>query len=222
MPVKPDYIFRIAAPYTKTQADVLEINTDNAANLKWKDAYKTFKLRIRDYLKIRQNGRCAFCRCRVNVGTSHATLEHIVSKTDYSQFQTLSENIVYCCWVCNMSKKKRNTLNNPVANKLIQTFPNTSNGFIIINPYHDDYQSHIDFLDEVIIVVNGDSSKGANTIKFYNLTRPELAEERAREFKLDQKDLNHQLLSRLTETTTSQDVVDQINNIITNMPNWTL
>lgn len=222
MPVRPEYIFRIGVVYIKTPVDNAEIAADDAANLQWKDAYETFKPRIRNHLKIQQNGRCAFCRCRVSVGTSYANLEHIVSKSDYNQFKTLPENIVYCCWLCNKSKKKQNTIHNPNANKAAQLFPATSNDFIIVNPYHDDYENYIDFLDEIIIIKNGNSIKGPNTIKFYNLVRPELAEERAREFKLDQKDLTHQLLLRLTDATTSQNVLDQINDIINNMPNWTL
>ena len=205
-----------------TPEDNLEIATDNAANKKWSEGYKEFKGRIRFFLKGEQNGRCAFCRIKISTGTSYATLEHIVSKTDYIQFKTLAENLVYCCWICNISKNKRNPIYNPDVVISNQVYPTTSNGFIIINPYHDDYQSHIDFIDDVIIIKNGTSIKGANTIEFYNLARPELAEDRAREFELDQKDLNHQLLLKLTDATTPQNVIDQVNDIIANMPNWTL
>lgn len=222
MPVRPEYIFRIGVTYAKTVADNAEIVSDDVANKKWKDAYKTFKPRIRNHLKVQQNGRCAFCRCRVNVGGSFPNLEHLISKSDYSQFKTLPENLVYCCWLCNKSKKKKNTINNPVANKAQQIFPTVSNGFVIVNPYHDDYQTHIDFIDEVIVIKNGTSIKGANTIEFYELARPELAEERAREFKINQNQLNHQLTQRLTDATTPNDVLQQVNAIIAQMPNWTI
>jgi uncharacterized protein (TIGR02646 family) len=222
MAVRPEYIFRVNVAYVKTAADNVEIAADDDANKKWKYAYKTFKPRIRNHLKGQQNGRCAFCRCIVNVGTSYANLEHIVSKSDYSQFKTLPQNLVYSCWLCNKSKKKRNTIDNPEINRELQVFPTTADGFVIVNPYYDNYEAHIDFLDEVIVIRNNNSTKGANTIEFYNLARPELAEERAREFKLNQNYLTQQLLLRLTDMSTPPDVLAQVNGIIAQMPIWTL
>lgn len=222
MAVRQEYVFRIGSIYTKTIEDQIEIATDDSNNRKWEAAYKTFKPRIRLHLKRLQNGRCAFCRCIINLGQGYANLEHIISKTDYPQFKTLPENLVYCCWICNKSKRKKNTICNPIANKTLQEFPSSADGFVIVNPYHDNYEDYIDFLDEILIAKRGDSIKGENTIDFYQLARPELAEDRAREFKLNQKQLNHQLLLRLTDVSTSEDILDQINNIILQMPNWTI
>lgn len=220
MPVKPEYIFRIGVAYAKTVADNTEIAADDLVNKKWEDAYETFKPRIRLHLKGQQNGRCAFCRCPIYLGQGYANLEHIVSKTDYPQFKTLPENLVYCCWICNKSKLKQNTIHNPVADKTLQQFPTTSNGFIIVNPYHDNYEDHIDYLDDVIIIKNNNSIKGENTIEFYKLARPELAEDRARDFKLNQNQINHQLTQRLTDATTPPNILQQVNDIIAQMPNW--
>ena len=84
MAVPQDYIFRIGIPYTKKVSDNTEIAIDNAANKKWKDAYKRFKPRIRGYLKGIQGGRCAFCRCFINESGGYANLEHLVSKDHIS------------------------------------------------------------------------------------------------------------------------------------------
>lgn len=222
MPFRPEYIFRINVVYVKTQDDITEITTDDHANKKWNAAYKTFKPRIRNHLKLQQHARCAFCRCLIGPGTSDETLEHLVSKTDYPQFKTLPENLVYCCWICNRSKKKKNTLNNPIVNKSLQAFPANSNGFIIVNPYHDDYEQHINFLDDILIIKANNSLKGENTIEFYDLARPKLAENRAREFKLNQAQINHQLTQRLTDSLTPANVLEQINGIIAEMPNWVI
>lgn len=222
MAVHPQYIFSIAAAYTKTVADSTEIAGDQLANLTWGKGYKNFKQNIRTFLKLAQNGKCAFCRLRVSEGTSWSNLEHLVSKTDYPQFKFSSENIVYCCTKCNMSKVKQNTLTNPVALKATQVFPNNSAGFLIINPYHDDYQLHVDFLDDIIIIVANNSPKGTETIKLYKLFRPELAEDRASELKLNQQTVNQQLLARLTSITISQETINQINAVIAKIPTWTL
>jgi hypothetical protein len=163
-----------------------------------------------------------FCRCKVNVGTSWSNLEHLVSKTEYPQFQFKSENLVYCCTKCNMSKVKQNTLSNPSADKEQQVYPTNSDGFEIVNPYYDDFQNHLDFIDDIIIVVANNSDKGKETIRLYKLYRPELAEERASELKLNQQTLNQQLLIRLTSSAIDQNTIDQINNVIAQIPTWTL
>lgn len=220
VPIK--YIFRVNNIYIKTLADNTEIANDTAANLSWSKGYVNFKQNIRVHLKLAHNGRCAFCRCKVSVGTSWSNLEHLVSKTDYPQFKFQSDNLVYCCTKCNMSKVRQNTLTNPHPDRTQQVFPNNSVGFEIINPYYDDFQGHLDFIDDIIIVVANNSNKGRETIRLYKLYRPELAEERASELQLDQQTVNQQLLARLTSTTIDQGTIDQINAVIAQMPTWTL
>lgn len=222
MAVPNQYIFRINNIYQKSAADNTEISNDSAAKLSWSKGYANFKQNIRVHLKLAQNGRCAFCRCKVSVGTSWSNLEHLVSKTDYPQFKFTSDNLVYCCTKCNMSKVKQNTLSNPNPVKAQQVFPNNSGGFEIINPYYDDFQAHLDFIDDIIIVVANNSSKGRETIKLYKLYRPELAEDRASELQLNQQTVNQQLMARLTSTTIDQATIDQINAVIAQIPTWTL
>lgn len=222
MAVRPEYIFKIGNAYPKTAADNAEILRDSTAGKKWDNGYVQFKANIRNHLKLQQHGRCCFCRCYVSIGTSYSNLEHLVSKSSYSQFEFLSENIVYCCWLCNKGKGRRSTLANPIANKATQQYPNQSNGFIIINPYHDAYEAFIDFYEDVIVVARNNQPKGANTIKFYNLTRPELAEERAREFKLNAQHINSKLLQMLITHSASTAITNQINQVIANLPNWTV
>ena len=222
MAVHAPYIFRIRTSYVKSLTDINEIKSDLRKKLKWSQGYKTFKSNIRGHLKLEQNGRCAFCRLRISTGTSWSNLEHLVSKSDYPQHKFEPDNLVYCCTRCNMSKTKGNTLSNPNANKILQIFPRNSIGFIIINPYFDDYQNHIDFLDDIIIVGAQNSSKGPETIRLYKLFRPELAEDRAFELQLNQKTVNQNLLNRLTQKNITQTTIDQINNVIAQLPQWTI
>jgi uncharacterized protein (TIGR02646 family) len=222
MAVPVQYIFRVNNTYTLTPADNIEIANDTALNISWSKGFKIFKKNIRNHLKLEQNGRCAFCRCKVSVGTSWSNLEHIASKSHYPQFKFLSNNLVYCCVRCNMSKVSQNTFSNPHPNKTQQVFPNNSNGFEIVNPYHDDFQIHVDFIDNIIIKAAINSIKGQKTIKMYKLSRPDLAEERARELQLNQQTVNQQLLARLTSNTLDQITLDQINEVLIQMPFWTL
>ena len=222
MSVHPSYIFLINDVYDKSVEDNAEIANDSACSLKWHKGYVAYKSNIREHLKREQNGRCAFCRCRVSVGTSWSNLEHLISKSEYPQFKFTSENIVYCCTKCNMSKVKKNIISLPHKDKSQQTFPTDSSGFISLNPYFDDFQAHLDFLDDVIITVANNSQKGRETIQLYKLYRPELAEERASQFQLDQKTINEQLLIRLTDALIDKDIKDQINAVIEQMPSWTL
>jgi uncharacterized protein (TIGR02646 family) len=222
MAVPIQYIFRINNVYPKTAVDNAEIANDSAANMTWSKGYTNFKQNIRVHLKLAQNGRCAFCRCKVHVGTSFSNLEHLISKTDYPQFKFTSDNLVYCCTKCNLSKVKQNTLSNPNPVKAQQIFPSNSGGFEIVNPYYDDFQSHLDFIDDIIIVVANNSQKGRKTIKLYKLYRPDLAEERASELQLIQQTVNQQLMTKLTSITIDQATIDQINAVIAQIPSWTL
>lgn len=220
MPVREQYRFKIDEVYEKPPNVRTECTNDELRNVAWADGYGLFKKGIRSHLKLAQHGRCAFCRCIIPIGTCDPTLEHLLSKHDYPQFISRSDNIVYCCWICNRSKKKRNTLTNPSVDKKLQPFPHISEDYCIISPYYDDYESYIDFLDEVIIVPVGDSAKGPNTILYYSLTRPVLAEERAREFKLDQLDIYEKLMIEIARSGDNQDLINQILAVIDEIPNW--
>lgn len=220
MPVSPKYIFRIQEEYAVSDDDKAEIMADGLQSKKWKDGYTNFKKNIRSHLKAAQRGRCAFCRLWVSVGTSHSNLEHLVGKKAYPQFEFVPSNIVYCCLKCNLAKGQKPTLTDPEVIKAEQLFPGESEGFLIVNPYHDNYEDHIDFIDNIIITSIAGSIKGSNTIEHYDLTRADIAEERARDMMLDRDEIGKRLLFRLTESGTSQSDMDQIKNIISELPRW--
>lgn len=218
MAVRNEYKFVITTPYVKTAADNAEIKIGNAAKKKWGEDYTSFKSNIRRDLKHKQGNRCAFCRCRVSVGTSYSNLEHIVGKDDYPKFEFLPKNLVYACVKCNFSKSTKSTLVNPVSN----TYPRSGGGFTIVHAHYDTFEAHLDFIDDIIITAVPGSTKGANTIKLYKLARPELAEERAYEWGLDQKSLNKQILGHLVSSAHDQILINQIVGILANMPDWEL
>jgi len=149
MSVPDKYKFRINNQYQKTADDTSEIDNDSYLEKEWENGYTNFKLNIRAHLKKEQKNKCAFCRCRVSIGTSYSNLEHLVPKKQYTQFTFKEDNLVYSCHLCNFSKTKKNTLANPVPNTSQQQFPDNSQGFNIVNPYYDDYELYLDFLDDV-------------------------------------------------------------------------
>lgn len=210
--MRSEYIFKIV-PYIPSGTDNAEIANDSSKE--WSEAYKSYKVNLRKYLYTQQQGRCAFCRCRISRGTEDITLEHLAPQSVYVQYRALPENLVAACIKCNRPKNKEETFLNPAAAAI--SFPNSSNGFIIVNPYYDNYEDYIEFLDDVIIQAKPNTGdKGKNTIDFYNLTRPELAETRAIEFRLNYKNLRHKLMQQLVENPSD----DIIREIIDDMKNW--
>src|SRR5579863_3299461 len=214
MPVPAEYKFRIDVPYVITDEDQSDIYEGKAGSKKWKDAYKLFKGNIREHLRKKQKARCAFCRLRINESNSYSNLEHIVGKTAYPQFEFLPRNLVNACIKCNFSKSIQSTIRNPVANKAMQVYPLTSNEFKIVNPYLDDFETHLDFIDNLIITPVNNSEKGINTIKYYKLTRPKLAEDRAAEFRIDTGELMETCVLRLNEAKDSKLILDQLREMI--------
>lgn len=213
--MRSEYIFKIK-PYSPSEEDKAEIARDSDTD--WDSAYKSYKKNLKNYLHKHQNGRCALCRCKIHRGTQYITLEHIASKNKYKQYRALPENLVNACTICNSSKKDKETFSNP--SKAKTSFPNKSEDFIIINPYYDNYEDYIEFFDDVLIQAKpGTGDKGKNTIEFYNLTRLNLAEERASECMLNTKNLRHQLMEKL-RTDLSTDIKKQIEDIINDLPNW--
>lgn len=219
--INSKYKFIINIPYELTEQDIEEIETDSCQ--KWGDGYKKFKKNIRQHLKQQQYKRCAFCRCKVNEGTSYSNLEHLISKKDYPQFKTYPKNLVYSCWPCNQSKRKELTVKN--LGKEVKVFPNNKEDFIIVNPYFDNYEDNIDFEENIII--RAKSEKGKNTIIFYNLYRPGLAEARAEELKLDKEKTKRNLLymlSKIIELNNDDEnnTINYIQQVLNEMPNWVI
>lgn len=221
MSVREEYKFIIEEEYQLTEEDISEIAKFYNLGKNWDDGshvYKNFKDNIKYHLKSQQRGRCAFCRCEIDEGTADITLEHLIGKTDYPQFETLPKNLVDCCLPCNRNKNNKAIIKNPNPIKSQQNFPTNSDDFLIINPYCDKYENNIDFIDEVLI--KGISDKGIATIEKYKLFRPQLAETRAKEWKIGTMNLQSSMMQRLTEKTISQDLLDQAQNIVNEIPRW--
>lgn len=150
--------------------------TAENAKARWEDNsgnYKKFKDDITVELLNKQDGRCAYCGCRL-FGRPHR--DHIAPKSPYFQWTYWPENIVLTCAPCNVDQKGTY---NPVLTQG-STYGGTT--FKFVHPYFDDPRDHIRFvghrLDILISIVNS-SQKGLETIRLFDLNNVHRSKERA-------------------------------------------
>lgn len=212
--------FQINKPYEIKKSDRAIINKGIKDKLKWSDDYYSdLKVSIRTHLRPLQKGRCGFCRLRISKSQFYPHLEHIVPKGANPEFEFEAANLVWSCQRCNFGKGVSKTL---IGDHKI--FPNKSDAFLIVNPYHDKLSDHIELIEDLIMVPKIDSTKGENTIDFYKLARIELAEDRAFELKTINNDLTPaQIVGRLTLRLTKEydpRIIAIIDRYISLVPNW--
>ncbi|GLU57221.1 hypothetical protein Dfri01_66820 [Dyadobacter frigoris] len=127
---------------------------------------------IRDYYRLQQNGKCAYCNQSVSLtSASNCQVEHIVAKSKYIKFIKEPRNLCVICADCNEIKRNQEVLNDvpsPTVKSDIKIYPRSSSAFKIVHPHFDDYDDHL-------LVINGyyldKTTKGGNTILFCNLNR---------------------------------------------------
>lgn len=218
---KLDFVIPSPYEFTKTDSEIVNEGINN--DLKWSDDhYLDVKKRMRDHLRVHQKNRCAFCRLRIPRSQFYPHLEHIVSKDARDEFTFYPINLVYCCQRCNFGKGTINTLATPDT----EIYPQNSIGFVIVNPYHDNFWEYFDLIEDVILIadVNTTSNKGPNTYEFYKLGRIELAEDRAFELKtifqnLTKEEIIQKLILRLTREE-DQRIIEMIKYYLEKIPNW--
>ncbi|ACA57504.1 hypothetical protein FDC45_11060 [Clostridium botulinum] len=167
----------IQIPYKNSAVDS---DLKNGTDWTSKDAkYLKIRKKLKDYLCDINSQCCFFCKSKINTGNSNGTIEHILSKSEYSMFTYKPENLTYSCIRCNLLKSASKVLTDEEIKKKMNytynTYPFESKSFKIIHPYLDDYDKCIT-LDDIFYKGIDSEGKGSNTIKLYNLNRLELAE----------------------------------------------
>lgn len=141
---------------------------------------KAFKANVTSLLLVEQSKRCAYCGGRVFEKRPHR--DHIAPKEKYKRWMFWPENLVLACFACNTDLK---ATFDPVV-KEGATYRLTE--FSIVHPYLDEPTKHIDYaaagLSILISPVNN-SSKGLKTIQLFDLSNPERAKQRAKDFLFD-------------------------------------
>ncbi len=113
-------------------------------------------------------------RMEIPIGCCHLNREHIVPKSLHPQWTFLTKNLCLACDMCNEHKGTTEVLANPE----IDEYPTESQEFKIVNPYLDRYSNHIQLLNDILYVAL--TEKGKFTINTCNLTRVDLAVDRAK------------------------------------------
>lgn len=174
MTEREDFILTEIYSLTNEDKEIISRNSSNPLIKEdWeKKGLNLFKGRVRDFLAPRQQKLCAYCRTRINVGAFFYPIDHIVPKSLHLKWMFEPQNYCISCTRCNSSKLDKEILVNPDS----EEYPQNSNGFNIINPYHDIYSDHIELIEDLFY--SGKTDKGRQTIDTCNLTRYDLVLER--------------------------------------------
>ena len=168
--------FIIDKPYTllpKDKEAISKVRGKGLSTKSWSDKeLDGFKENIRDYLREKQKGRCAFCRMKLHEENATAEVEHVVNKGSRLDWMFLPQNLCIACSVCNSYKGTKEVL----VNKNIEDYPKDGRGFKIIHPMYDRYSDHIELVGGILY--RGKTPKGCFTIDTCHLYRVDLAKER--------------------------------------------
>lgn len=177
MNLQEDFI--IDKPYSLKKEDEQVISkvleNELSVNL-WKDKrLDALKENIRDYLREKQKGRCAFCRMKLHEENATAEVEHVVNKGSRLDWMFLPQNMVLSCKLCNSSKDTKKAL----KDMTLSDYPDDGEEFLFVNPYFDRYSEHIEIKNDILYM--GITDKGKYTVKECHLNRPKLTIARAEE-----------------------------------------
>ena len=140
----------------------------------WSDKeLDTFKENIRDYLREKQNGYCAFCRMKMHEENATAELEHIVNKGSRLDWMFFPQNLILSCKLCNTSK----STNKSLKDMSVPDYPKDGGSFLFVNPYFDRYSEHIEIKNGILY--HGITPKGIYTVDKCHLNRMNLTIARA-------------------------------------------
>lgn len=170
--------FIIDKPYSllpeDKQAIAKVIGKGHLSTNSWSDKeLDTFKEKIRDYLREKQNGYCAFCRMKMHEENATAELEHIVNKGSRLDWMFLPQNLILSCRLCNTSKSTNKSLKDMTA----PDYPKDGDDFLFVNPYFDRYSEHIEIKNDILY--HGITPKGIYTVDKCHLNRMNLTIARA-------------------------------------------
>lgn len=140
------------------------------------DCIKNLKIRLKEFLKIKQNHVCCYC-CRNIYGEFNLSLdiEHVLPKSKYPLYMFSLDNLAVSCKRCNMSIKgsKVDFIVNNLENN---ENPFDSKNYYFIHPNSDVYNDHIKFISHqygnqkfVFYHIVKDSKKGKYSYEFFKL-----------------------------------------------------
>lgn len=156
---------RIKNPYSFNPVEV-ELIKDNFTSYKdWsKTVFDSLKEKIIEHLRKEQNNKCCYCKNELGYDIKSVDIEHIIPKSEYSDFTFHNLNLALSCPGCNTKKSTKSVLN-----KKVKKYPADGDPFVIVHAHFDEYDNHIINKEECIYIAR--TSKGSDTIKFCELFR---------------------------------------------------
>ena len=168
------------ANFTKEEIEKI-INLEQTWDSEDKDI-KDFKNRL--YKDLKKNLVCPYCLRELS-RKKEDQLEHIILKSDYTNFTFQPWNIIIACKRCNNKKLISNVLKEEhlahVKTLAWDAYPKDKKYFVIIHPYLDIYSEHIEVVGSIFYKPNNNSTKGSNTIQMMKLNSFDLLEKNAKE-----------------------------------------
>lgn len=188
-------------PYIFTSVE-FEIIKDNFTSYKdWsKTVFDNLKVNLIEHLRKEQNNKCCYCKNELGYDIKSVDIEHIIPKSEYSDFTFHNLNLALSCPGCNTKKSTK-----PVLNKMIKKYPSDGKPFLIVHAHYDEYDKHIINREECVYIAR--TAKGSDTIKFCELFRFLVILEKSKK-KITEKSV----LSKLVEEIRTGDS-DKINEL---------
>jgi hypothetical protein len=209
--------FIVKKPYQPTEDEkkaIAELKAKGLETGDWgsqKKGIKSFKNNMREHMYLEQNYKCAYCRIYIPAGCCNLDREHIVPKSLHPQWMFEPRNLCFACNKCNEYKNDEEVLSNPKR----KNYPSNKEDFLIVNPFLDVYSDNIEIVDDIIY--KGKTEKGKFTIKTCNLSRVELAYERAKiriDETKDPESVQALVLSLLSNSPDIEKVKQELENIV--------
>lgn len=204
---------KIENPYIFTDNEKKLIRENYSVHTDWdKSVFDDVKSNITQHLRNEQNNECCYCRQELGFDIGDVHIDHIVPKSDYNQFGFEARNLALSCHSCNIAKSSSSTIKNGPIHK----YPRTGTNITIIHSYYDDYNDHVEILNNAIYSPLSD--KGCETIRICKLFRLRIVENNKRKFQA-KKNKSTQLVeaARLCEKNSPfyKQIIEAIKNLIT-------
>lgn len=133
--------------YTRESSEIIKEalgHADFDHNCWGRDELQDVRREIRNHYRREQRLKCAYCQNPITaISASGAHIEHIVPKSQHTQFAFEPKNLCVICPDCNEVKRNRSVTYTPLKNSQPKRYPRSSSAFMIVHPHFDDYDDHI-------------------------------------------------------------------------------
>lgn len=172
---------KISTPYKFPKNEQTIIGTHFSIHTDWeKSVFNDIKENIRNYLRTQQDNKCCYCKQELGFDIKKVDIEHIIPKSQFSQFTFHPKNLALSCPACNTIK----STNCVLIKNSIKRYPVNGSNFKIIHAHYHNYNEHINIIDNCIYVAK--STEGSETITICELFRLLVVEENAKKFRAKQ------------------------------------